>query len=181
MFKVQRTSMSLKSWLGASEEAGGSWLGFCILIFIWIWSLVFGRPPFQIFCLYLDFEGANNTHVLKIFIWGFGGCWMFLIWIWHLYLNLDRVTGLWYTYILNFCSLSWLWRYKEHPYPLSPHLGLWRMLEVPNLSLASWSWLDMVTSLLYTIDPHLCSLSWFWRCKEHPCPLSPCLEDAGGS
>ena len=33
------------------------------------------------------------------------------------------------------------WRCKEHPCPLSPHLGLWRMLEVPDWGLASSSWL----------------------------------------
>ena len=50
------------------------------------------------------------------------------------------VTGLWYTHIPNFGSLSWFWRCKEHPCPLSPHLGLWRTLEVPDWGLASWSW-----------------------------------------
>ena len=51
------------------------------------------------------------------------------------------VIGLWYTHIPNFGSLSWFWRCKEHPCPLSPDLGLWRMLEVPDWGLASWSWL----------------------------------------
>ena len=50
------------------------------------------------------------------------------------------VTCLWYTHGLNFGSLSWFWRCKEHPCPLSPHLGLWRMLEVPDWGSASWSW-----------------------------------------
>ena len=50
------------------------------------------------------------------------------------------VTGLWYTHDLNFGSLSWFRRCKEHPCPLSPHLGLWRTLEVPDWGLASWSW-----------------------------------------
>ena len=35
-----------------------------ILIFIWIWSLVFDTPMFQILALYLDLEGAKNIHVL---------------------------------------------------------------------------------------------------------------------
>ena len=35
--------------------------------------------------------------------------------------------------------------------------------------------LDMVTGLWYINDPNFCSPSWFWRCKEHPCPLSPNL------
>ena len=38
ILKVQRTSMSFKSWFRAFEDAGGSWLGFGILILIWIWS-----------------------------------------------------------------------------------------------------------------------------------------------
>ena len=41
---------------------------------------------------------------------------------------------------LKFGSLSWFWRCKEHPCPLSPHLGLWRMLEVPEWGLVSGSW-----------------------------------------
>ena len=62
------------------------------------------------------------------------------MWIWHFDLDLDMVIDLWYTNDSNFGSLSWFWRCKEHPCPLSPHLGLWRMLEVPDWGLASWSW-----------------------------------------
>ena len=50
------------------------------------------------------------------------------------------VTGLWYTHDPNFVSLSWFWRCKDYPCPLSPHLGLLRMLEAPDWVLASWSW-----------------------------------------
>ena len=57
-------TMSFKSSFGALEYAGCSWLGFGILILIWIWSLVFGTHIFQILALYLDFEGAKNIHVL---------------------------------------------------------------------------------------------------------------------
>ena len=85
------------------------------------------------------------------------------------------VTGLWYTHDLTFVSLSSFWRCKEHPCPLSPYLGLWRMLEVPNWGLACWSWFGYGQWPLI----HPCSVfgpsSWFWRCKEHPCPLSPYL------
>ena len=56
--------------------------------------------------LYLEIEGAKNIHVLNVLIWGFGGGWRFLTWVWHLDLNLDMVTGLCYTYIPNFGSLS---------------------------------------------------------------------------
>ena len=66
ILKVQRTYMSFKSSLGALEDAGGSWLGFVILILIW--------------------------------------------------------------------------RCKQYPCPLSPHLGIWRMLEAPHWGLASLSW-----------------------------------------
>ena len=79
--KMQRTSMSFKSWFGALEDPGGSWLGFAILILTWIWSLIFDRPMFWIVALYLDLEGAKNIHVLKVLIWGFGGCWRFLTWV----------------------------------------------------------------------------------------------------
>ena len=50
------------------------------------------------------------------------------------------VTGLWCKHDPNFGSLSTFWRCKEHPCPLSPDLGLWRMLEVPDWGLESWSW-----------------------------------------
>ena len=79
ILKIQRTSMALKSWFGALEDAGGSWLGFGILILIWIWSLVFYTPMFWIFTLYLDFEDTKTIHVLQVLIWGFGRCWRFLI------------------------------------------------------------------------------------------------------
>ena len=64
ILKVQRTSMSFKSWFGPLEDAGGSWLGFGIFILIWIWSLVFDTPMFQILAQYLDFEGAENIQVI---------------------------------------------------------------------------------------------------------------------
>ena len=82
-------------------------------------------------------------------------------------------TGLWYTHIPNFGSLSWFWRCKEHPCPLSPHLGLWRTLEVPDWGLAYWCWFGYGHWFLYTLDLSFGSLSWLWRCKEHPCSLSP--------
>ena len=49
------------------------------------------------------------------------------------------VIGLWHTYDSNFSSLSLFWVCKEHPYPLSPDLGFWRILEAPDWGLASWS------------------------------------------
>merc|ERR1712082_419126 len=72
-----------KSSFGALEDAGGSSLGFGILILIVIWSLVSDIPMIQILALYLDFEGAKNIHVLYVLIWGFGGRWRFLMGVWH--------------------------------------------------------------------------------------------------
>ena len=43
-------------------------------------------------------------------------------------------------YATNIRSLSWFWRCKEHLCPLCHHLGLWRMLEVHDWIVASWSW-----------------------------------------
>ena len=94
----------------------------------------------------------------------------------HLDLDLDIATGHWIIQVPNFGCLASFWSCKEHPCPLSPHLGLWRTLEILN---GVWHFeidLDMVTGLWYTSDPNFGSLSWFWRCKEHPCPLSPHLE-----
>ena len=141
ILKVQRTSMSFKSWFGAFEEAKGLWLDFEILILSLIWSLVFYTPIFWILALNLDFEGAKNIQVLQVLIWGFRGCCKFLNWVWHLNIALDTVTGLWYTLVPNFGSLSHFWRCKKHPYPLSPDWRLWWMLEVPYLVLASWFWI----------------------------------------
>ena len=73
---------------------------------IWIWTLVFGSPIFQILALYLDFEGAKNIHVLEVLIWYLRGRWGLLTWIWHLDLDLDMVTGLWYIHVSNFGSQS---------------------------------------------------------------------------
>ena len=64
ILKVQRTSMSFKSSLGALEDAGGSWLGFGILILIWIWLLVYDIPMFWILALYFDFDGSKNIQSL---------------------------------------------------------------------------------------------------------------------
>ena len=76
------------------------------------------------------------------------------------------VTGLWYHHILNFGYIC-----KEHPSPLSFPVeagGSW-------LELESWSWLWYGHWSLIHLFPNFGSLSWFWRCKEHPCPLSPHL------
>ena len=63
--------------------------------------------------------------------------------IWTRELSLDRFSDIWrplYTHVPTFGSLSWFWRWKEHTCPWSPHLKIWRMLQVPDWGLASWSW-----------------------------------------
>ena len=88
---------------------------------------------------------------------------------------LDMVTGLWYTNDPNLSYLSWFWRCKEHPCPLSHHLGLWRMLDVPDWGLVPISlfW-NTQWSLMHPWSG-FGSISLFLRCKEHLCPLSPDL------
>ena len=60
----------------------------------------------RILALNLDFEGAKNVQVLKVLIWGFGGCWRLLTRVWHLDLDYVMVTGLCYTHVPKFGSLS---------------------------------------------------------------------------
>ena len=157
IYKVQRTSMSFKSLFWALIGAGGSWLGSGILTLILIWSLVFYTPIFRILVLYFDFEGAKNIHVLYVLIWGFGGGWRLLTGVSYLNLNMDMVTGLWYTLVPNFGSLLWFWRYKEHPCPLCPDMGLWWGLEVLDWDFTSWYWFGYGHLLL--VYPN--SIFWF--------------------
>ena len=99
ILKVQRRSRSSQFWLWLLENAGYSWLGFgilslilmwsldfdtnwqefFILISIWIWPLVFVTPMFQIFHLYIDFEGAKTYMSSKSGFEAFedsGGSWL---------------------------------------------------------------------------------------------------------
>ena len=105
ILKVQRSSMSFKSWSGTLEDPRGSWLGFGILILIWIWSLVFNTPMIKIFALYLDFEGTKKIYVLLVLIWGFGRYWRFLIGVCHLDQDSWRILILWQIYIEIFICL----------------------------------------------------------------------------
>ena len=77
--------------------------------------------------------------LINILIWGFGGRCMFLTGVrildLHFIWSMDFDTPM----FQNF-SLSWFWRREEHQYPLSPLLGLWGRLEVPDWGLASQSW-----------------------------------------
>ena len=64
------------------------------------------RSMLKILAPYVDFKGAKNTHVLKVLIWGFGGCWRFLTGVWHLDSDFDVIIGLWYNHAPNSGSLS---------------------------------------------------------------------------
>ena len=63
-FESKQNIHVLKVLIWDLENAGGSFLGFGILILIWILSLVSIRSMFRILDPYLDFEGAKNIHVL---------------------------------------------------------------------------------------------------------------------
>ena len=130
--KSVKTSMSFKSLSRGLEYAGGSWLGYGILILIWICSLLFDTPlKFWLSILILKVQRTSMYY--RPWFWALEndlGSWM----------GFDMVTGLWYTYIPNFCSLSWFWKCKEHPCSLSLDLVLWFGLELCEWGLASWSW-----------------------------------------
>ena len=117
-------------------------------------------------------------------MWGIAGCSRFLTGVWDLDLGVDMVTCLWYTHDLNFSSLSRFWRCKEHPCPLSPHLGLWRMLEVPDRGLEASSWFGYGHWSLI----HPCAKFWLYililkvqRMSMSFKSLFGALEDAGGA
>ena len=98
------------------------------------------KPSSEFWLFILRFQGAKTICAPKVLIWGFGGYWRFLTGVLHLDLDLDMVTGLWFSHVPNFVSLSWICRFNEYLCPLSLDLGLWRTLELPNWGLASWSW-----------------------------------------
>ena len=74
---VQRTSMSFKSWFGALMGAGDSWLGFCILILVWIWSLI--HPNSKIWLSIWTFK-VQRTSMSFMSLFGSlvrtKGCWL---------------------------------------------------------------------------------------------------------
>ena len=109
----------------------------------------------------------------------FEGRQRFLTGVSHLYLYLDMVISL-----LNFVFLSWFWRCKEHPCPLSPHLGFWRMLEVPDWGLASGSWFGYGHCSLISLCSQFRLSILIVKVQRKSMSLkSPwgALEDAGGS
>ena len=164
ILKVQRTLMSFKSSFWAMEDAGGSWLELGILILILIRSLVFDIPMIQILAVSKFWRCKWHQcplspqlglwRMLQVSDWGLAP------WTWFWY-------GCWsLIYPLSKFWLSiWILKMQRTSCPLSPHLEPWRMLEVPESGLASWSWFGY--GLWYTHDPNFGFLSWFWRCKEH--------------
>ena len=150
ILKVQRTSMSLKSRLWASEDTAwdhGSWSEFEY----GHWSLVHPCFKFWLIILYLKVQRTSISFKSSYGIWNL-----------DLDLDLDMVTGLWYTNGPNFALISWFWKRKEHPCPLSPHLELLRMLGDPDWGLSSWSWLGWVK------EPCL-DLSWSFHFTQISC------------
>ena len=63
----------------ALKDARGFWLGFSIIIMMWIWFQNFGQLLSQSLAFQTYFEGTKNPLVFQVLIWGFGGCWSFLI------------------------------------------------------------------------------------------------------
>ena len=59
----------------------------------------------------------------------------------------------------QFCYLSWFLWCKEHPWPLSPDLGLWRTQKVTDWGLATWSWFSFGHWSLIKHVPNFGSLS----------------------
>ena len=176
-FKSAKNKLHLLVLKWALEDVIGFWLG----LVSWLW-FVFSHWTFLGPFVY--FAGSKNIHVLWVLICDFGCGSRFMTGVWHHDLDFDMVPGLWYIYDPNLCSLSWFWRGKGHPCPLSPNLELWRMLEIPDWGLASWSWLEFGHwSLL-----HPWSKFWFsmWISKVQRTSMSwkswfGALEDAGGS
>ena len=87
--------MSFKSSFWALADPRGSWLGFPILILIWIWSLVFDIPIFQILALYFNFEDAKICWGLRTWE-NAGGSLLgleipILMWIWSLVFDTPTV------------------------------------------------------------------------------------------
>ena len=92
----------------------------------WFWydhlSLIYQWSKFRLSILILKVQRPSMS--LKVLILGFGKGWRLLTGVWYLDLDMNRITVLWYNHDPNFGSISWFWRCKEHPCPLSLHLGL---------------------------------------------------------
>ena len=94
-------------------------------------------------------------------------CILILIQIWSLVFGTPMV-NIWAFY-LDFYSAKNIYVLKVLIWGFGGH---WKFLtEVHHIDLDS----DMVIGLWYTLVQNFCSVSWYWRCKGHPCPLGPDL------
>ena len=136
------------------------------------WSLINQCTEFWL-SLINDFEGAKYISVFQVRILALeetGAHWLgvgiqSMLYIWSLVLNTPMIQNL-ASYLdfegaKNICDL-WV--------PIWGFGGCWRLLTVVwHLDLH----LGMVTDLWFTRVPNFGSPSWFWRGKEHLCPLNP--------
>ena len=119
MLKVPDWSLASWSWLG---------YGHCFLVdrcsqfWLSIWILKVQRTSMFFKSSFWSLKDAGGSLLMFDTL--------ILIWIWSLIFD---------TFISWIFSLSWFWWFKDHSYPLIPDLWLWRMLEVPDWGLASWS------------------------------------------
>ena len=87
IFKVQRTSTSLKSWFVAMEDTGGSWPGFLILFLISIWSFVFDTQIFEFWLFLLILKVCRSSMSFNCWFVALqdpGGSWLFSALFGHL-------------------------------------------------------------------------------------------------
>ena len=109
----------------------------CLASWFWFpydcWSLI--HLCFK-FCISILVLQVQRTSMSFKSWFGAEGSWLgFGIFILNLLWSLVFDTPM-----FRISALSWFWRCKEHPCPLSPDSGLWRTLVVSDQGLASWSW-----------------------------------------
>jgi len=100
------------------------------------WSLI--QPCSKFWLSILILKVKRTTMSLSPDM-GFGRCRRFLYRVWHLGLDLDIVTGLWYTHFQNFGSILIL-KVQRTSISFKSWLGAFKALEVPDWGLSSWSW-----------------------------------------
>ena len=98
---LQSTSISFSSSFGALEDTGGDWLGFGILILIWIWPLAFDTTCSKLWLSILNFKVQRISMFFKSSYWALEDDERFLSGVRHLDLDLDIGTGLWYIHVSN--------------------------------------------------------------------------------
>ena len=69
------------------------------------WPPIFDTPMLRIVAVCIDFEVAKSIYVLYVLIRALRIPEVPLTGIWNLDLDLDTVTGLWYTLVPNFVCL----------------------------------------------------------------------------